>query len=103
MLSKTIDKNMLKIKYITGAYPHLPGYPTAEDVFYDMLTEYCSRKEDRRLKFTSVMLEKKYPSVSPDVMNEHLTHLEQLGLISEVNRTSAFTSFQIEHNPYTFV
>jgi len=101
MVSKSIDKTRLKIKYLIGSYPHLPGYPTAEDVFYDMLTEYCSRKEDRRLKFTSVMLERKYPSVTPESMGEHLQHLEQLGLISEVNRTSAFTSYQIEHNPYS--
>jgi hypothetical protein len=101
MVSKTIDKNRLKIKYIIGSYQHLPGYPTAEDLFYDMLTEYCSRKEDRRLKFTTTMIERKYPHLSAEKTAEHTAHLEQIGLIREVNRTSAFTSFQIERNPYS--
>jgi len=100
MVTKTINKDKLKVKYVIGSYTVLPNYPDAGDVFYEFFTNYCSRKGDRRIKFTTSSMEKKWPHLSKEKTGDILAQLVHLKLIEEVSQSSSYTTYRIISNPY---
>ncbi len=100
MVSKQINKDKLKVKYVIGSYAVLPKYPDAGDVFYEFFTNYCSRKGDRRIKFTTSSIEKKYPTMSKERMEHIIEYLVMHELIEEVSQAAAYTTYKIIKNPY---
>jgi hypothetical protein len=100
MVTKTINKDKLKVKYVIGSYTVLPRYPDAGDVFYEFFTNYCSRKGDRRIKFTTSSMEKKWPTMSKERMGEIAEYLIDHNLIEEVSKTPSYSTYRIISNPY---
>jgi len=100
MVTKTINKDNLKVKYVIGSYTMLPRYPDAGDVFYEFFTNYCSRKGDRRIKFTTTSIEKKWPTMSKEKMEDIVEYLISHGLIEIFNEAPSYSTYRIIKNPY---
>lgn len=98
MLSKTINPSKLKVKYVLGCHSSMSGYPNAEDVIYELIEDYSSRIA-KDIKFTNVSLQKRY-SLTETKINEIIEKLLHWNLISEINSTSAYSTYEVIKNPY---
>lgn len=98
-LSKSFNETKLKVKYILGIHSVLPDYPTAEDITYELLFEYCS-KSWKHLKFTDVSMQKRW-NLTDTKLSKILTELRNDGLITEIRDTSGYTTYEFIKNPYS--
>jgi Mg2+/Co2+ transporter CorB len=98
MLSKTINTSKLKVKYVLGSYSSMKGYPTTEDVIYELVEDYCTRIA-KDIKFTNVSLQKRF-SLSEEKTQEIINTLLGWEIIQEINSTSAYSTYEVIKNPY---
>ena len=99
MIAKKIDKDKLKVKHVLKCHSTLPGYPDEEDILYDLLIDFVFRIYTE-LKFTDVSLLKKYKNLKKEKLQLELNKLLNLGIISVVNSTSSYTTYEVLINPY---
>lgn len=99
MLSKTINIGRLKVKHVLGNHATLKNYPTAEDMLFEMIRDYCGRVTNI-LKFTDVSLLQKYPTLTKDSLSDILNDLKSGGYIKEINTKSSYTTYEVIKNPY---
>lgn len=99
MLNKAIDTGKLKVKYVLGNHTTVKGYPTAEDILFEMIRDYCGRVA-KILKFTDVSLLQKYPTLTKKSLSEILSKLKNEGYITEINSTSSYVTYEVIKNPY---
>lgn len=97
-IKKKIDTSKLKVKYVLGIHSTLKGYPTPEDILYELIRDYCA-KVAKDIKFTDISLQKRW-SLSEEKAQEIIQHLESKGYLEVVNQTSAYKTYQVVQNPY---
>lgn len=98
-ISKKIDTGKLKVKYVLGIHSSLKGYPTPEDILYELIRDY-SVKVANEIKFTDANLQKRY-SLSEERLHEIIQHLESKGFLEVINQTSSYKTYQVIKNPYS--
>lgn len=99
MLNKVINTGKLKVKYVLGNHTTIKGYPTAEDILFEMIRDYCGRVT-KVLKFTDASLLQKYPNITKEYLIDILCKLKDDGYIVEVNSTSSYVTYEVIKNPY---
>lgn len=97
-IKKRIDTGKLKVKYVLGIHSTLNGYPTSEDILYEMIRDYCA-KVAKEIKFTDTSLQKRY-SLTKERTSELIQDLEVKGFLEAVNDNAAYTTYQVIRNPY---
>lgn len=98
MLKKTINTSKLKVKYVLGNHASLPGYPDFQDVIFELIRDYCV-KVAKDIKFTNVSLQRKY-ELTEEKTSAIIQKLMADGILSEINSTSAYTTYEVIINPY---
>tara|TARA_Y100001972_G_C7639677_1_gene321327 strand:+ start:399 stop:698 length:300 start_codon:yes stop_codon:yes gene_type:complete len=98
MLPKTLNTGKLKVKYVLGNHTSLPTYPDAEDILFELIRDYCG-KVAKEIKFTDVSMAKRWslPKERCDsILNELLEH----NFLKISLQNSAYTTYEVIHNPY---
>ena len=98
MLPKTLNTSKLKVKYVLGNHSSVPGYPDAEDIIFELVRDYCG-KVAKEIKFTNVSLQKKY-SLTEDMTSAIIEKLMADGILKVSLQNSAYTTYEVIHNPY---
>tara|TARA_R100001377_G_scaffold73030_1_gene48936 strand:- start:295 stop:594 length:300 start_codon:yes stop_codon:yes gene_type:complete len=98
MLPKTLNTAKLKVKYVLGNHTTLPHYPDAEDILFELIRDYCG-KVAKEIKFTNISMAKRW-SLSKDECNVLLKNLLKYKLIDISIQNSAYTTYEVIHNPY---
>ena len=98
MLPKALNTSKLKVKYVLGNHSSVPGYPDAEDIIFELIRDYCG-KVAKEIKFTNVSLQKKY-SLTEDMTSAIIEKLMADGILKVSLQNSAYTTYEVIHNPY---
>lgn len=97
-MPKRINTGNLKVKYVLGNQPTVPGYPDMEDVLFELIDDYCGRVSEE-VKFTNVSLKKRF-NLSDDNCEKIIKKMNELNLLEEVNSTSSYVTYKLIKNPY---
>lgn len=97
-MKKSIDPLKLKVKYVLGNYSQLEGYPTFEDIIFDLITDYCN-KSHKEIKFTDALIQKRY-NISIEKTSLILEKLVNEKLIKEIKTNSSYSTYKVLVNPY---
>lgn len=98
-MSKFIDTKKDQIKYITGRYRHLSGYPTPLDVLHDICERYSLLKDDSFYdnKFYKTI---GYP-IEFEEFQEKLEALVEMGHLEKTNKGKEnYSHYKIISNPW---
>ena len=98
MLPKLLNTAKLKVKYVLGNHTTQPGYPDAEDVLFELIRDYCG-KVAKEIKFTDVSMAKKW-NLSKERCDKILNKLLEINCIKVDFSNSAYTTYEVIHNPY---
>jgi len=98
MLPKTLNTAKLKVKYVLGNHSTLPNYPDAEDILFELIRDYCG-KVAKEIKFTNISAEKRW-NLSKDRCEFILNQLLKINCIKISLSNSAYTTYEVIHNPY---
>ncbi len=98
MLPKTLNTAKLKVKYVLGNHTSQPNYPDAEDILFELIRDYCG-KVAKEIKFTDVSMAKRW-SLSKEQCNVLLKELLKHKFLKISLQNSAYTTYEVIHNPY---
>jgi len=98
MLPKILNTAKLKVKYVLGNHTTLSSYPDAEDVIFDLIRDYCG-KVAKEIKFTDISMAKRW-NLSKEQCNTILATLQKHKLVDISLQNSAYTTYEVIHNPY---
>ena len=98
MLPKILNTAKLKVKYVLGNHTTLPHYPDAEDILFELIRDYCG-KVAKEIKFTDVSMAKRW-SLSKEQCDILIEELVKHKLLEISLQNSAYTTYEVIHNPY---
>lgn len=97
-MKKQINLAKLKVKHVLGNHTAMMDYPDAEDIIFELIRDYCA-KVAKDIKFTNVSLQKKYGLTEEKTLTI-ITSLINEGILSEINSSSAYKTYEVMFNPY---
>ena len=98
MLPKILNTAKLKVKYELGNHTTLPHYPDAEDILFELIRDYCG-KVAKEIKFTDVSMAKRW-NLSKEQCDILIEELVKHKLLEISLQNSAYTTYEVIHNPY---
>ena len=98
MLPKILNTAKLKVKYVLGNHTTLPHYPDAEDILFELIRDYCG-KAAKEIKFTDVSMAKRW-NLSKEQCDILIEELVKHKLLEISLQNSAYTTYEVIHNPY---
>lgn len=95
-MEKKINNSKLKIKYIIGSYKDSNLYPTAEDILYELIKDFCA-KSNNELLFTNESLKLKY-SLIDTKLNYIINNLLEDNIIEIVKNKDSIVTYKVKVN-----
>lgn len=97
-VTKKINTDKLKVKYVLGNYSMQRSYPDAEDVLYELIVDFCNSKR-KRLTFTDIGIFEKY-NVSMNDIHSWMNIFINSEFIKIHKQDKDKITYELIKNPY---